>query len=106
MRPTTVKAQPTSSSRILLRKSWTTATYPRYLLVLSFLLSTLQLSVAGSLAHRQTRVVPASGHNLISIVQSAQVFERSGNLKTDVLDWAAQEFLPRDQNLYRIPTQN
>jgi 3D (Asp-Asp-Asp) domain-containing protein len=39
----------------------------------------------------------------VATAQSGQVFERSGNLKQDVLDWI--EYLPRDQNLYRIPTQ-
>jgi 3D (Asp-Asp-Asp) domain-containing protein len=48
--------------------------------------------------------IPGFSHGAtVSTAQSAQVFERSGNLKQDVLDWV--EYLPRDENLYRVPTQ-
>lgn len=41
----------------------------------------------------------------VALRQTAQVYERSGNLKTYVLDWVAGEYLPKDQDLYRVPTR-
>jgi 3D (Asp-Asp-Asp) domain-containing protein len=43
-------------------------------------------------------------HHATLVAQAAPVFEYTGNLKQDVLDWI--EYLPKDQNLYRIPTQS
>lgn len=40
----------------------------------------------------------------VALRQTAQVYERNGNLKTYVLDWVAGEYLPKDQDLYRVPT--
>lgn len=41
----------------------------------------------------------------ISSVPSGSVIERSGHLKGDILDWAADEYLPRDSNRYRVPAK-
>jgi 3D (Asp-Asp-Asp) domain-containing protein len=44
-------------------------------------------------------------HSSVSLSQTGQVFERSGNFKQDVLDWVANEYLPKDQNGYKVPTR-
>ncbi|HVG19048.1 MAG TPA: hypothetical protein VNI02_08335, partial [Blastocatellia bacterium] len=63
----------------------------------------LTLSSFSAASRPEFSIAGFSRHATASAAQSAQVFERSGNLKQDVLDWV--EYLPRDQNLYRIPAQ-
>src|SRR5205085_12093729 len=45
-----------------------------------------------------------SGLSPVPFPQSTQVFERTGNLKQDILDRVA--YLSQDQNQYRVPSSN
>jgi hypothetical protein len=65
----------------------------RYSIKMSLLLSAAMMLM----------LIPAS-RNSVALRQTAQVYEMSGNLKTYVLDWVAGEYLPKDQDLYRVPT--
>lgn len=65
----------------------------RYSIRMSLLLSTAIMLM----------LIPASRKS-VALRQTAQVYEMSGNLKTYVLDWVAGEYLPKDQDLYRVPT--
>ena len=95
----------TTLSPCVRREGADTTRYPLFFLVAT-LLPLVVLSAGCRFAPRTVSALGSSYNSTTSSAQNAQVFELSGNLKQDILDPAAQTFLPRDQDLYRIPTSS
>lgn len=91
---TTGRVRSASFSKGSLRRPRNAGGYSWHSIKVPILLSTVMILV----------LIPVT-HNSVALPQGAQVFERSGNLKTYVLDWVVEEFLPKDQNGYRVPTR-